>query len=404
MEFLLIAIVDLAAPLSALSLFFTLDLLVVAVDGVAFLAEALLRLLSGRARSSGKTASDPEAIDPLPIRRKSSWRRRILLAALAVFALLLAGVWMADRFYFEPIMRWGAARLEKSAGVAVDFKDVSGSLWTGEIHFTDLAMKRDSHPVSTFDVAVDRVDMRVSVVRLLWRQLRLESLAVDGARGTWTRLAKAESGGVLRTFSISDFRLDDFRIDYHNRLAGPGALPVEIRVESMQSLGLSSRWLILQLLFVSRVTGSIDGAPFLVRPDTKTLLDVTTTWKCDGLPLPVLASLVGRPFTMFERGRVDVFIENSVYFRPEFALVMDWNVILGDFAARVPPGATLKEKAVYLPVVSYLNLRKKSLNLAFKARLAKKNSSIATSDDLESSLDLGAKVFEALKGRGPDAP
>ncbi len=277
--------------------------------------------------------------------------------------------------------------------MAVDFKSVSGSLWTGELRFTGLSVKRGSHPLSTFDVAVDRVDMQVSVFSLLWRQLQLESLMIEGVRGTWTRQAKAEKSGLPRTFSISDFSLADFLVSYHNLPAGPVAKPVEVRVDAMRSMaGLSSKWLIIDLLFMSRAEGAIDGAPYFIGPIEETPSDMGIVWKCEGLPLPVLASLVGKPLTIFERGKADVFIKNSVSL-PEFALEMDWNVVLTDFRASVPSDWSLKEKAVGFPVAAFLNLKRERLDLNFKAKLGGKGGFVSTSDDLESALDLGGKLF-----------
>lgn len=396
MELLIAVIVELANPVIIYSVCFTLDLLIVAADLLSYPIQFLLRLFS-RSASRTETGGGEAGTPPSPIGRGSLWRRRILLAAAAGLVVLLAGVWIADRYYFEPILRWGAGRLEKRAGIAVDFASASGSFWTGEMRFNDLSIRRDNHRSSTFDVTIRKLDMRISMVRLLWRRIRLESLAVDGVRGSWTRLAKAGTKGARRTFSISDFRLDDFQVDYHNRLAGADAKPVSIRVDAMSSALLSSRWLVLQLLFLSKVTGAIDATPFLIHPGTRTGGDITYTWKADGLPLSVLASLAGKPFTIFERGHANVHIENSLYLLPEIALDMGWAVALEEYKAKTPPGASLKEKAIWFPLVTYLNAKRGKLNLAFIIRLNGKDDSIATSDDLDTVLDLGGKVFEALK-------
>lgn len=76
---------------------------------------------------------------------------------------------------------------------------------------------------------------------------------------------------------------------------------------------------------------------------------------------------------------------------------MNWNVVLTDFRASVPPGASLREKAVWLPVTAFLNSKSEKLDCNFKVTLGGEDNSLSTSDDLESTLDLGGKLFGTLR-------
>lgn len=398
MELLLLAVVEFVNPLVVFALFFVLDGLFTLVNLLCCLADVLGAVIDWRGRRRmEKIASHAPQTDAPAIRRRSPWKKRLLLAAVAVFVLLLAGLWAANRFYFEPVLRWGMGRLESRTGIAADFKTASGTFWTGEIQLSGVSLKRQNHPQSRFDVAVDEVAMNVSILDLLWQRIVLESLELDGVHGCWEKLAPAGAIKKYRPFRIENFRLSDLRIAYADHVAGKGEPALNIAVDTMRSSVLEDHWLIVDLLFRSSISGRIEDVPFEVATRGSSDASYDCLWKCDDMPLPLFARLAGKPFDIFEKGYLDIAVENAFVFKPESAVAMDWNVTLRDFKARVPPGTSLKGKAFWHPVVFFLNRKKERLHLAFTVRSDKDARHISTSDDLAAAIDLGKQLFGAVR-------
>lgn len=187
-------------------------------------------------------------------------------------------------------------------------------------------------------------------------------------------------------------------MQYANRVASPEAPPVEVKIDAMRSTLLRSNWLAFDLLFLSNIDGSFDDTAFQVITEHTADAQYHTKWRADDMPVALLKTVAGRPFGIFEKGRVDVSVENRLTLKPENAFDMNWSLVIRDFRAKVPPDSSFKIKALLTPVVLYLNRKKERFELAFSYKWNEKEKKIdaSSSDDLDDILDLGKRMLDTL--------
>lgn len=391
MELLLFAIIELFVPLCVFAILALIDAVVCAVNLVAAVFDLLPLLAKNRSAS-------PNGSDTAPTTAGKIWPRRIAWATGIILALLLLTVAVANSFFFADVVNVITRQVTKRTGIQISFREVTGSFWTGTFHFTGLSVARRSHPQSTFAITADKADVDISVTSLPWQRIVVDSLDLQGIRGDWEKLARADKFTPRRPFRIENFRLADMRVRYANRIAAPDAEPLTVNITSMRSTLLRSKWLAFDLLFLSNIDGTIDETAFQVVTDHVSDSRYMTRWRSDGMPVAQLKTLVGGPFRIFEKGLVDISIENRLTLKPENTMDMDWSLVIRDFKAKVPSGSSFKAKAALTPVVLYLNRKKERFELAFSYKWNEKEKKIeaSSSDDLDDILDLGKRMLGTL--------
>lgn len=408
MEILIYALINLFVPLTLLALVLLCDLLSFIINLIILIVE-IVCFFSGKSSplESAAKPPPPTAVTksantaPAPRHRGNRWSRRLLWASGIILVVFLIMMTVANLFFFDDMVRMMAHYGTKGTGIQVNFDKVSGSLWKGKFEFTGLSVTRLSQSVNTFAIKIDSAEVDISMAALPWQRIVVESLVVKGVRGDYRKLGHASRYTPRRSFRIEDFNLSDLRVDYINRMAGSDALPVVVKIDAMRSTLMRSNWLVFDLLFLSNIDGSFDGTAFQVVTERVAYASYLTRWRADDMPVSLLKAIVGTPFGIFERGRVDISIENRLTLKPENALDMDWSLVIRDFKARVPPDSSLKAKAALSPIVFYLNRKRERLELAFGIAWDAKEgkSELSSSDDLDDMFDLGKRLADTLTRR-----
>ena len=405
MELLFSLLLELVLLLSTLGLVFSLyiifmglDILIGLFNALGLLAKLLVWLFGPRAATATEGGRGPRA--------NGKWPRRILLIGTAILVVFLATVYVANRWYFEPVTRWSLGHLEKRAGIKVDFAEVTGSFWTGKFDFRRLTARRAEHEKSRFDLSIDSLALNVSMWDLAWRKVVFDSLAIGGVRGEWEQVSRSDKLKPRRFFRLNMFSVDDATIRYTNRAIGPQPFAVNLRIDTLRSPHLGSDWFLYDLLFHTNLAGAVDDTRFRIMTSGELGEQFENIWICDGLPIPLVAQVVGTPLDWFEKGDIDVHVENRFRFASggDHEALMRWSIVFRDFHARAPEGSSLKARAVAKPLLFFVNRKSERLDLSFEWMLNKNEFRYASSADLGDLVRaaLGRKTLETLKklGRG----
>lgn len=347
--------------------------------------------------------------------RRSQYRRtrRILSGIGILLALVLATAALADLLFFETLTRQALSRLTDKAGIAVDFNSARGSFWVGKFHFNNLTAKRPNHPTSVFNLQAASAEVDISVMDLLRRRIVFEKLELHGVGGSWEQRARVEKEPWLTTrrpsgqhekakgrpFRIDHFNLTDGRLNYsHLALAKPFA--TALRLDYLRAAPLHGDRLLFNLLFTGGARGSFSGLDFTIDPPSAD--GRQSTWRCDGLPLPVLAPLVGGPLEWFEQGLADIVVENRESTGAEGGTVTNWNLVLRDFRVAAPAETSRLTQMAAAPVTAYLNSKSERLELSLDFELRPEEMSFANASELAALIGAALRrtltqKFESLK-------
>jgi hypothetical protein len=193
-------------------------------------------------------------------RRLARW---LLFLGFGLVALALGGLTVLNAFFFEPSMRWILDRVADRTGIEVQYGEVDGDLWAGQISFADLSARRAQDPVSQLDFRLARARVDIAVTSLLWGEIDLEEVHLRGLRGSYQRVGSAEPAGPRRDFRIRRLRLQDVQIEVLDAREEP-AQRISIEIASLESADFSARQAVFDLLFRSQIQGRFQGVAFQI--------------------------------------------------------------------------------------------------------------------------------------------
>ncbi|UQZ90274.1 hypothetical protein C4J81_14110 [Deltaproteobacteria bacterium Smac51] len=375
MEFLALALVELAIPLLVSLSAFMVGLIVMGGD-------ALLLTL----RPLGNPA----------FRR---WLKRIFMVCSGILLLLLAVVTIINLFFFAPFTRWTLGPLEKRAGISVDFREARGSLITGQFNFTGLTAARTGGLESGFRIGVDSVSLDISMIDLLKRKVVFEELKVSGVEGSWERQSRNQKTlNPRRAFHLNNFQLTGANIS----IGSPGAAQndvVSLRLDNLSAPSLRSDLLVFDLFFRSEISGAFNGRQFSIGSRTDQAGGRASYWRAEDIPLESVSQIIDGPLKWFKKGRLTVDINSSLQDGDNTALMV-WNLKLSDIRLEAPEGSSLKTRLSMTPLTALLNGRTEPLDLSFQLKLNPDDLKFATASYLVNILKeaLGDGLINSLIG------
>jgi hypothetical protein len=307
--------------------------------------------------------------------RRSNVPRRMRTIALAGFALSLGGLLLVNFVFFEPTARWVLAQVAKRTHTELDFKAVSGNIFSGTIIFEDLHARRSSETRSSFDLTARRLHADIDPWTLVFRPILFQSLAVETVSGTLRQPEKRKPAGgktvsseddekikARRTFHVQDLTLKDVNI----MLSKGDNAPVAVSLTSVSSAPFRSNYALFDTLFRSNLTGKIDGRDISVstqQSDGGRL----TQWRMPDLQAATVSRFVTRPPIGWLRdGTLNVSVDDRWRLGIGADIDMDWNVRMQDVRAEAREEAGLMEKTFALPVTGYINSKNGNVDLRFK--------------------------------------
>ena len=363
----------------AMAVFDLIGLLISALFGVA------LSRRSAR-HDAAPEASVAQAV-PTPAKGAPTSRRRHLL--LIPFAVVAVASVLVNFIFFEPTTRWAVEKFAAKAGFAVSFETVEGSLYSGRFSFQNLAVVREPSQRAGFDLHIEQAALDVNLWSLIFRPIRLESLAIVSVTGKITKPAKsaqpedgAEDGsGKLkpkRRFIVDRLEIQDVRLT----ILGPDGTDSDIEIVNALSQPLRSDLAVFDFFFRSTVDARVDGHPISISTE-ELEAGRRTYWDIRDFPVSSAAGLVPKPpITWFESGSISARVEDRWSLsEDDTSIDMDWSITMRGVSVVVPQDAGPMEKITAFALAKAVNGRADDVTFEFSLVLDRENFRNAVSLD-----------------------
>ncbi|MGD9634180.1 MAG: hypothetical protein AB7G28_11400 [Pirellulales bacterium] len=335
---------------------------VLGASGVVEVATAAKRRTSEIAKPSAAPARSVVA-------RVALWIA-VVSGALAVGSMLL--LLALNTVAFEWAVRQALAAGQTKSGIAADFESADGNLFVGRVNLTNATFVRRGHPVSDFDLQVDKLDLDADVWKLLAGQTVFEQVKVDGVRGDFTRNGQRDPLMPRRQFAIDSLTVENVSLSVADQSRPPREVSVPLEVKSLEIADFRSTWAAFDMLFRSTCQGLLDGQPFsIVNRPVEGGEAHETQWVARDLPVYVLSGYFAGPLSWLVDGRLDVDV--TTRWRPDDndpELEMHCHLVAHGFAADVPEQLKALQK-VFEPALAALNDSNARLPIEFDATMSK---------------------------------
>lgn len=320
-------------------------LITIVVEAVGAAISALIALLSGR--SSGQIFSSGVA-------RLIA----VVLAVLAGIALML--VLLVNFFFFEDAARYVLGKVESRTEIATGCDAIDGSLLSGRVTLVDCSIRRPSHPSSSFELAVAKVEIDLRLTSMLGTAT-LDSASVEDMRG-WVRAERnrqPDSAGVSEERPRREFEIMNLHVaNVDLRLAGlnpdGNSFEVPIEIQRLDVAPLRSRLALFDLLFRSNAAGMLDGAPFELA-SSEIAEGRRTEWRAAKVPIASFGAMTGGVLSWFSSGFVDVHVDDEWQRSDATTIDMDWRLRFSDIEVSPPSGTGAVTRFVTAPLTRYVN-------------------------------------------------
>ncbi|MGH1402858.1 MAG: hypothetical protein ACRBDL_01295 [Alphaproteobacteria bacterium] len=409
------------------------------VNLVAGLLSLMLELLlcaipsSGRekVKASGAVSTHKKTVFPFKV---------ISRVAGGLFLTVLILLFSVNTFLFEPTVRFIVSKVEENTKMEVSFSSASGDILSGAVKFTSLHIQRENDEAFDFDILAQSTSFDVDVYSLLSNSIVIENLIVEGVKGeAWDKAKQKEVGSqkpnnkfeagigdfkfgielkdgnkieddvpprkleAKKKFIISDLHINGVRLDIYKN----DKEPLVLALDKIHSAPFRSQYAVFDTFFRSNIEGSLNNHKITI--STKDVGDGRNTkWHLDNFPVTLIKSYVHKaPFSWFERGSIDVLVEDKWQYGDNAEIEMDWRMQLKDVVVKAPVDASVISKALASPVVSYINKRSGSADFRFSLVMNEKQfestSSLDASGLWDAAINALSKKMSAVTGKKKEA-
>ena len=348
----------------------------VAVLLLSLLLDLVVLLCFGRRRvvpsSTGTPVGPPKRSWKNTVQSWGAAAWRIRKAALIGLALTVGVLGLANTVFFEPTVRLLLVMVGQRTGTELEFKSVSGNLFAGRFAFEELSARRISDTKSSFDLRVRGFSMHLDLMTLLAPPIIFNTLSAHTVTGTFRQPERTAGGNgrgnsgerleVKRKFRVENLILKDVNV----ALSRGEAAAVAVSLESVASAPFHSNFAVFDTLFRSNVIGQIDGHDISISM-RRTDGGRVTQWRMFDIPAASVSRFVTRPpIGWLREGVLNVSVDDRWELGERAAIDMDWNIRLESVHAEAGEAAGAIERALAVPIVSYINSRQGNLDLRFR--------------------------------------
>ena len=361
-------------------------------------AVALSSLQTNRAAESTTGVDSETETSPKKLPKKKTrihniavWIGSICLSLLIIGLCIVA---VLNAFFFESTTRFILRQVEARTKIAITFEKAEGNLWSGRLHLRNFTVSRKEHHVSCFDLAGKSLDLDISATSLLSQDVLIESLAVSSVHGSWEQVGRSDSLKSRRTFHITHLAFNDVQLEFTDKTRGKAPFHARLQLQHLESSPLRSDWAMFDLFFRSRGTGTVNGVLFTLNSKEGKHFFVM-----NDMPVDLLKYSMKGTFDWFETGRVDLKMDNRF---EHDGIDVSLGMVFHDFHVEVPEDASLKIRAMTLPLVAFMNSKSERLPLELELQLQEDQFRLNSADDLNdfAQIVLGEKIMDQLKKLG----
>ena len=302
----------------------------------------------------------------IPSGNAPRWRAPALLrkgaAFLTILAVLIVGaVWVVDRYYFAPSVRFLFGTMESRMGIEASCDGIEGSVFKGQVNLSDCDLRRLNDESLTFDLRVNELSLDVAMTSVLSTAV-VEEAQVQGLKG-WVRRDETSNTGddsalkankPARAFIVQDLVVDTVELSLAGRNGDGERFEIPIIINSIHSAPFRSRLALFDVLFRSNASGTIAGASFEL---ATSMIDGgrETTWRADKVPVADFGRMVGGALAWFEKGTVDLSVVDRWRTDESLELDMDWRLNFDGVHVAAPKDSGVLKRALSQPLLAYVN-------------------------------------------------
>lgn len=357
--------------------------------------------------------------DKKHINKTQSQKRVLPLKLIAKISGIVCSVFILALFtvnivFFAPTMTMIASHIAQKTKSEITFSSVQGNVFTGEITFTDLRALKANDDGFQFDLDAKHVFLNIDIFSLLSSPIVVETLHIDDVHGDIDDnrknevLEESQSYAVVqnspkklkakKAFIIQDLALNNLTFTLRKGAKDP----LSVFVDYAESAPLRSQYAIFDTFFRSDVEGNINGHALKIA--SRAVDDGRETmWHLDHFPISLVGQYVDKaPINWFERGVIDIRVQDEWQRGENAEIDMDWSFVLKDAYMRAPEGSSILSRAALTPVAAYINRRENDLDISFSLLINKNKfegaSSLDASGLWDAVLDGMAKKLAATTG------
>ena len=165
-----------------------------------------------------------------------------------------------------------------------------------------------------------------------------------------------------KSFDIESLEISNASINLHK----PGIPSVALGVDRLKSAPFRSDYAVFDVFFRSNIAGDLNGHKILIETSGDDDGRITK-WRLNDFPAELIGHYVDRaPFDWFERGTIDVAVDDAWSRSPTPDIEMEWSFTLKGVKVVKPDDTGLIERAVAAPVARYINSRDEDITIRFQ--------------------------------------
>lgn len=331
-------------------------LFIIVFDVLAAIAATLFGWLSPAASS-------------ISVSRRTARRIGVVLGGVA--AVLVATVFAINTFFFDQAARFALNRIEARTAIQIDCESIEGSLISGALSAIDCDIRRSTHPRTTFAFELNRMAVDVDMTSLIGN-VRVNSATVSGVSGWLQRLppeaSKDEPTKAFRprrVFVIDQLDVDTVDVTTIGVNKDGRPFDLDVQLEQWQSAPFRSDVAWFDMLFRSRLNGTLAGAPLQIETQEQQGGRVTR-WRASALPIAELGAVTGGALSWFSAGTVDIEVYDEWSLDDGTDIEMDWRLELSDVEIDAPTGTSLLRRAATKPLRAFISRFSDKVPFTFK--------------------------------------
>ncbi|MEM9157554.1 MAG: hypothetical protein AAGB46_00790 [Verrucomicrobiota bacterium] len=362
------------------------------IAGIAALCQLIASLISLALQPLFGTAAKPTKkkikIPPVVIK----WIRRVVLGSVALFS---AALLVINFLLLDESIRFAVDKVENKTGFDIQYESVEGNLFTGSFTFTDLYLKQTLPDKPQLTIEAKNIAANLSVWNFILGRRVIDSASLSDASIALKTLPKQEEeekkpGFVLGlsiakdrlngltagkpsllntpNYEIKDLQLEDVNIRVEDQ-SSETPTSYQIAINRYQARPLRSHFAIFDLLFRSNLDATLNSSRLeIINTEENGVRH--TKWATKEIPAPVLASIIGGPFTLFEKGSVDVEVADQWETHQIEQIELDWKIKVADARARLPHSTPDLIKPLAQVWVDNINQNQEDWEFGFQLQLA----------------------------------
>ncbi len=304
---------------------------------------------------------------------------------------------IASFVLFDPLLRMILTTAGDRAEMSISYEESSGSLLSGRVALSGLALQRQSEDGLAFDLRVKRIEADVDLFSLFGSEPRIQFAAVDGVSGVVTppeaRDAHVEAPArpkpARRPFRADRVEVADVLVSVQPR----NSEPYDLEIRAGDVAPFRSQLAMFDLLFRSNLEASVAGQPLYVATRDISEQGRETIWSFEEVEVDRLKLILPKaPLTWLSDGTVTARVEDR-WDLTDDEIDMDWRITLDGIEVATPEAAGQTEAFLANGLARIVNAKGGDADFQYRLELGPEEVAALRRGDLSTFWDTVLKGF-----------